>query len=81
MVSSPTSGRREPLTTFHFYVDGIDEAVFTEVSGLQVEVEVTDYEEGGLNSHVHRLPGRVKVSTVLLVPEVVFLTTPLTFQT
>jgi phage tail-like protein len=42
------------------------QAVFTEVSGLQVEVQTMDYEEGGTNSFVHRLPGRVKVGNVTL---------------
>jgi phage tail-like protein len=64
----PTSTKRpsDPLTTFHFYVDGIGQAVFTEVSGLSVEVMVQEYEEGGVNDQVHRLPGRVKVADIVL---------------
>ena len=42
------------------------QAVFTEVSGLQVEMQVTDYEEGGTNNFVHRLPGRLKVGNITL---------------
>jgi phage tail-like protein len=42
------------------------QAVFTEVSGLQVEMQVTEYEEGGTNDFVHRLPGRLKVGNVTL---------------
>jgi phage tail-like protein len=42
------------------------QAVFTEVSGLQVEMQVTEYEEGGTNTFIHRLPGRLKVSNVTL---------------
>jgi phage tail-like protein len=42
------------------------QAVFTEVSGLQVEMQVTEYEEGGTNSFVHRLPGRMKVGNITL---------------
>jgi len=42
------------------------QAVFTEVSGLQVEMQVTDYEEGGENNFVHHLPGRLKVGNVTL---------------
>jgi phage tail-like protein len=42
------------------------QAVFTEVTGLQVEMQVTDYEEGGENNYVHRLPGRLKVGNVTL---------------
>lgn len=65
-MSSGTSNRSNPFTTFHFYVDGVGQAVFTEVTGLDIEVEVTNYEEGGVNDHVHRLPGRVKVSDITL---------------
>ena len=42
------------------------QALFTEVSGLQVEMQVTEYEEGGTNTFVHRLPGRLKVGNVTL---------------
>jgi phage tail-like protein len=42
------------------------QAVFSEVSGLQVEMQTTDYEEGGENNFVHKLPGRLKVSNVTL---------------
>lgn len=54
-----------------FYVQVGDQsaalhAVFTEVSGLQVEMQVMDYEEGGTNNFVHRLPGRWKVGNVTL---------------
>jgi phage tail-like protein len=42
------------------------QAVFSEVSGLQVEMQTTDYEEGGENNYVHKLPGRLKVSNVTL---------------
>ncbi len=33
---------------------------------MDIEVEVTNYEEGGVNDHIHRLPGRVKVSDITL---------------
>src|SRR5437660_10300465 len=42
------------------------QAVFSEVSGLQVEMQTTDYEEGGENNFVHKLPGRLKVGNVTL---------------
>jgi len=41
-------------------------ALFTELSGLQVEMVLTDYEEGGTNNFVHRLPGRLKVGNITL---------------
>ena len=54
-----------------FYVqigDGGDQiqALFTEVSGLQVEMQTMDYQEGGTNTFVHRLPGPLKVNNVTL---------------
>jgi phage tail-like protein len=54
-----------------FYVEIGDggkqiQAMFTELSGLQVEMQVMEYEEGGTNSFVHRLPGRLKVGNITL---------------
>jgi phage tail-like protein len=56
----------EALATCRFYVEigGLAHAVFTEVSGLQLEVETFDYQEGGNNTFVYRLPGRMKVSNI-----------------
>ncbi len=55
-----------PNCRFYVELGGIKEAVFTEVSGLQIETAFFDYEEGGNNSFVHRLPGRVKASNLTL---------------
>lgn len=65
----PRTGERvDPYLTskFHVEIQGIEQAAFRECSGLQVETEVFEYEEGGLNEYVHRLPGRTKVSNVTL---------------
>src|SRR5215207_6334366 len=51
---------------FYVEIGGLAQAVFTEMSGLQVETAVTEYEEGGNNGFVHRLPGRTKVSNLTL---------------
>jgi phage tail-like protein len=51
---------------FYVEIDHKKEAVFTEVSGLQVEMQVTEYEEGGRNGFIHRLPGRLKVGNIVL---------------
>ena len=53
---------------YRFYVEiaGVPQAVFTEVSGLQIETEITEYEEGGNNDFVHRLPGRTKIGNITL---------------
>ena len=45
--------------TFLFEVDGVEIGRFSEVSGLQVDVAVEEVEEGGQNSFVHKMPGRM----------------------
>ena len=54
--------------TNRFYVDipGYGNAIFTELGGLQFDITVMDYEEGGQNAFVHRLPGRTKVGNLVL---------------
>ena len=63
-----TAERVDPFATlrFHVEIEGIEEAAFTECSGLQAETEVFRYEEGGLNNTVHQLPGRSKFANVTL---------------
>ncbi len=58
----------EGLANCRFYVriGNETQAVFTEVSGLQVETTVQEYEEGGNNAFTHRLPGRSKVGNLTL---------------
>ena len=51
---------------FYVELDGLTQAVFTEMSGLQVETDVMEYEEGGNNGFVHCLPGRTKIGTITL---------------
>jgi phage tail-like protein len=51
---------------FYVEIGGMPQAVFTEVSGLQLEMTVTDCEEGGVNGFVRRLPGRMRVGNLTL---------------
>jgi phage tail-like protein len=51
---------------FRLTIDGEDMGIFNGCEGLAVEVEVQEYEEGGNNSYVTRLPGRLKHSTLRL---------------
>lgn len=51
---------------FVLKVDGIEIGAFTEVSGLSVQMDVEELAEGGQNEFVHRLPGRLKWSTIVL---------------
>ncbi len=54
--------RLDPYAGFAFLVEieGLLVGGFTEVTGLQVETEVEEYAEGGMNEFVHRLPGRTR---------------------
>ena len=58
----------DPFATFKFHVEvgNITEAAFTECSGLEMATEVFEYQEGGLNEYVHKIPGRTKFSNVTL---------------
>jgi phage tail-like protein len=63
------SARRDPSPSFRFRVSiglGTEVGRFSECSGLELEQETFDYKEGGLNSRVHRLPGRFKFGNVTL---------------
>lgn len=55
-----------PNCRFYVEIDGLKEAVFSEVAGLQVEMDIFEYQEGGTNDFVYRLPGRTKVSNITL---------------
>ncbi len=57
-----TGTRTDPLLTLHFEVaiDGLPAAGFSECTGLQAELEVQEYREGGLNTYVHRFPARLR---------------------
>src|SRR5438552_1210892 len=54
-----------PSCRFYVTVEGITQAVFTEVSGLALEVATEDVEEGGYQI-VHRIPGRCKLGNLVL---------------
>lgn len=58
----------DPFTTFNFAVEieGLLVGGFTDVSGLDSRIEVEDYEEGGVNGFVHKLPGRASYADLEL---------------
>jgi len=61
--------QNDPFGAFNFLVeiDGITAAAFTEVSGLEVDVDVIEYREGSDASlGVRKLPGLVKYSNIVL---------------
>lgn len=61
--------RKDPYLAFRFKVeiDGIRVGGFTDVNGLQVEIEIQDYREGGLNDYIHRLAGPAKYPSNLVL--------------
>ena len=65
-----TVGKRtDPYFGFNFLVevDGIIVGGFSEVSGIQVEIEVHDYREGGRNEYIHKLPGPTRYASNLIL--------------
>lgn len=60
--------RKDPFVAFRFTInlDGLSVAGFSECSGLQWETEVQDYNEGGVNTFVHKFPTRTKQSNLVL---------------
>ena len=52
--------------TFLFEVDGVTIGRFLEVSGLEVDIAVEEYEEGGQNGFVHKFPGRMSWPNITL---------------
>jgi phage tail-like protein len=42
---------------FEVQVDGEAVAGFSEVSGITMQLDTVEYQEGGVNDHVHTLPG------------------------
>jgi phage tail-like protein len=64
----PDGARKDPLLAFRYRVeiDGLVAAGFSDVTGLQVEVDTEDYQEGGTNDYVHKLPKGFKHPNLVL---------------
>jgi phage tail-like protein len=58
----------DPATALRFEVkvDGVDIGYFTGCEGLGAEYEVFEYQEGGENAYIHRIPGRLKYTPIKL---------------
>lgn len=64
---STTGSPPEAFNPMHFLVSiGEPLGFFMECSGLEVEWEVFEYNEGGLNDFVHKLRGRSKYPNLVL---------------
>ena len=68
LATGLTGRRLDPYMAFNFVVEieGLLVGGFTEVSGLDGEIEVTSYREGGLNRFEHKLAGPVISSNLML---------------
>lgn len=60
--------RHDPYlaTQFHVELDGVVVGGFAEVSGLDVLITTEVLREGGVNTHIHHLPGVAVYSNVIL---------------
>jgi len=58
MASTSYDSSKEYIVTQKFSVEiqGIEVAYFSECSGLELNTEVFEYAEGGLNGYTHKLP-------------------------
>lgn len=60
--------RIDPLSGFRFLVEieGLIVGGFSEVSGLDIQTDIEEYHEGGMNDHIHKLPKITKQSNITL---------------
>jgi phage tail-like protein len=58
----------DPALVFNFAmeIDGIIEGFFMECSGLKSERKVEEFKEGGENGFVHKFPGQISFSNIVL---------------
>lgn len=63
-----TGERIDSYLNFRFLVelDGLIVAGFSDVTGLDVQIETEEYQEGGLNELVHQLPKGTRSSKLVL---------------
>jgi phage tail-like protein len=63
-----TGQRVDPYGNFNFLVeiDGIARAAFSDASGFDTTIDVTEYREGGENTTPRKLPGQAKYSNIVL---------------
>jgi phage tail-like protein len=60
--------RFDPFMSFNFIVElhGLIVGGFSEVSGLESQIETEDYREGGVNNYVHHFPKQTTQSNLVL---------------
>jgi len=62
------TNQTDPYAQYNFEVevDGEPVAGFAEVGGITMELETVPYREGGVNDHVHQLPGQFAHANLVL---------------
>lgn len=67
-------GPLDPAAAFRYFVevDGLLAGSFIECTGLAARREVLEIREGGVNTHTHKLPGRVSYGTLTLKKGVMY---------
>lgn len=66
MANDSFDNQRVTGATFLVEVDGVEIGRFMEVSGLELTIGVEEISEGGENSYVHKLPGRMTWPNLVL---------------
>jgi len=68
LSNMPLAVRMDPYLSYRFLVeiDGLIVAGFSEVGGLNVDVETEEYREGGVNDFVHKMPKVAKTPNLVL---------------
>ena len=66
MANDNFEDQRITSATFLVEVDGVEIGRFSEITGLEVTVETEEIQEGGQNSFVHKLPGRMSWPNIRL---------------
>jgi phage tail-like protein len=58
----------DPFGSFNFRVEieGLLVGGFSECTGLEIDIEIEEYREGGLNDYVHGFAGRAKYPALVL---------------
>ena len=60
--------RADPYMAYNFVVEieGLITGGFTEVTGLESEIELESYQEGGVNGYIHQFPRRTRYPNLVL---------------
>lgn len=63
-----TGTRHDPLLAYRFEVrlDDLPAAGFSECGGLELSTDFLDHPEGGMNTQLHKLPGRTRQTNLRL---------------